>query len=707
MGATGMKELHADYPSVERTVKTLIAEGQVVELRTFGRCSVDPANPDTFPEVGWFDDHDQLIREIVRTSFVRSVTMSVNELTPSFLEGKPRNQLVKSFKGNNATDADFIRVRWICIDDDGPKRPEGVSATHDEKCKAFDSTMRIYRRLCEEYKFSPRGVYIADSGNAYNILLAVDLAVNSETSFLLKRFMRAIQKMEPETRIDQLTARSGRAIKPFGIVARKGPNTDERPHRLSHLKVFNEYPIEPISAQLLESVAGIVDAPRLTTNFTRTGFWTRELVEELWKAVHWKHSEPSEYNGGLKWTFTCLANSEHTYQPALILTNGHLGIAGCMHATCPGRTHTLEDFRKRFANQLRNFSWPNEAKGEAGGILELDCAADMEPQLIEWMWPGKIPLGKATLFSGDMDLGKSLVSVDVVARLTSGREWPDGKPNPLPPSGAIIVTSEDDPHDTVIPRLIAAGADLSRVFFIKSTPNLSSGLAQIRMLFEEHPDIRLIVWDPLAGFLGDTDINREQGVRNVLDPYVRMLADLRIASIAIGHFNKTIGLGTKQKTIGATAFTAIHRFAWSFHEDEENKEHRIIAPVKGNIAKRKVGIKFTIEGHTTTLTIKGQEIESEQPLVRWLGDSHKKADDLLARAEDRSAEAGEVKRCVTWLKEFLASGRKQVGECIRAAENEGYSNSTARRASRELDVARPHEGKTYFWELQPAEKGLF
>jgi hypothetical protein len=88
---------------------------------------------------------------------------------------------------------------------------------------------------------------------------------------------------------------------------------------------------------------------------------------------------------------------------------------------------------------------------------------------LTWLWPQKIPKGKVIFFTGKPDCGKSLTAADVIARITTGRDWPDGSKNTTPPSRVLLASSEDDPNDTLVPRLKAAGADLSKVEFVVGT----------------------------------------------------------------------------------------------------------------------------------------------------------------------------------------------------------------------------------------------
>src|SRR5262245_60333810 len=90
------------------------------------------------------------------------------------------------------------------------------------------------------------------------------------------------------------------------------------------------------------------------------------------------------------------------------------------------------------------------------------CLNDLVPRPVDWLWPHILPAGKLTLIDGDPSQGKSLMTLDLAARLTTARALPDGY-QPPEPCGVVLVGAEDNLEDTVLPRLLAAGADPRRV----------------------------------------------------------------------------------------------------------------------------------------------------------------------------------------------------------------------------------------------------
>src|SRR5881397_2909601 len=99
--------------------------------------------------------------------------------------------------------------------------------------------------------------------------------------------------------------------------------------------------------------------------------------------------------------------------------------------------------------------------------MGLRAASQIVARPVAWLWPGRLALGKLAILDGDPGVGKSLLTLDLCARLTTGRPFPDGNLGPGPAS-AIVVNGEDAAADTIVPRLHALGADLHRVFPLDS-----------------------------------------------------------------------------------------------------------------------------------------------------------------------------------------------------------------------------------------------
>jgi hypothetical protein len=176
--------------------------------------------------------------------------------------------------------------------------------------------------------------------------------------------------------------------------------------------------------------------------------------------------------------------------------------------------------------------WTLTPAMETGPILT--CLADVQPRPVSWLWPGRIPLGRITLLVGRPGEGKSFLTIDVAARVTTGTPWPDG--TDCPQGSVILISAEDDPADTIRPRLDAHYADVRRVHLLSAVRRVDddgeyerlislADVDAIEAALVRLPDCRLIVVDPIGSFLGGrTDAHRDNEVRSVLAP-IAVLAE--------------------------------------------------------------------------------------------------------------------------------------------------------------------------------------
>jgi putative DNA primase/helicase len=306
--------------------------------------------------------------------------------------------------------------------------------------------------------------------------------------------------------------------------------------------------------------------------------------------------------------------------------------------------------------------------------------ADVQAQEVSWLWPDRVPFGKFTIFAGDPGLGKSFASLWLVADVT--RQGFD----------AIILSAEDDPADTLRPRLDALGADVSRVHILKAVQmtdergaqkermlRLDLDIDQIAETIKQHPATELVVIDPLSAYMGGIDSRSDEQVRSILAPLGELASKTGVAIVCIKHLNKAEEKSAIYRAGGSIGFIAAARVAWLFVKDRSDPERRLMLLAKSNIGPDPGGKAYRIVDSE-----RGVRIEWESGTVQiGLEDALRPASGYRESVLDEAT---------VWLREMLGSGSKQATEVTKAAKDAGYTSATLRRAAKALGVAKAREG---------------
>jgi len=341
--------------------------------------------------------------------------------------------------------------------------------------------------------------------------------------------------------------------------------------------------------------------------------------------------------------------------------------------------------------------------------------ADVAPTKLEFLWPGRLPLGKLTLLAGDPNLGKSLVTLDLAARVSTGTPWPDRRDQPNPPGGVVLLSAEDDVADTIRPRLDVARADVTKIVALQGVEyrnaetgrrgirafNLEFDLPELEHAIRQTADCRLIVIDPISSYLGRTDSHRNAEVRGVLAPLAELAARHRVAMLAVTHLTKNYGGKAMYRPTGSLAFMAAARAAWLVVKDPKEHGRRLLLPVKANLTRDPTGLAYSVESRTLPGI-------GEIGVVAWEdGIVELSADDAIAIELDQGRGAATaLDEAAEWLREVLSHGPVEVRRVEADAKACGLSVRTIRRAKREIGaIARKESfGGGWSWAL-PAEGG--
>jgi energy-coupling factor transporter ATP-binding protein EcfA2 len=322
----------------------------------------------------------------------------------------------------------------------------------------------------------------------------------------------------------------------------------------------------------------------------------------------------------------------------------------------------------------------------------------IRPEAVRWLWDGFLAAGKLHVMAGAPGTGKTTLALALAAIITSAGRWPDGSRSE---QGQVLIWSgEDDPADTLVPRLMAAGADMSRVHFVGPARDGSEVIPfdparhfpALVAAANVVGEVSLVIVDPIVSAVtGDSNKNAE--VRRGLQPLVDAAGQLGAAVLGISHFSKgTAGRDVVERITGSVAFGAVARVALATAKlPDEEGGGRILVRAKNNLGPDGGGFGYELQ----------QVVVREAPgitasSVVWGDPITGNARELLALAEGEAdgSEKGAAHEAEKWLLELLddeggSVDRRRVMDAARAA---GFSERTVQRARTSLDLTATQMG---------------
>lgn len=341
---------------------------------------------------------------------------------------------------------------------------------------------------------------------------------------------------------------------------------------------------------------------------------------------------------------------------------------------------------------LQNYDPWNE------GRLVSVCASEIAIEPVEWIWPGRLAVGKHTCIAGEPGASKSQLTMHVASTISMAAAWPcgEGRSNA---GSVIILSAEDGAADTIIPRLHAAGADLGRIHIVSAVREEKGGRRAFSLqtdlsLLEEEVkrigDVSLIIIDPVSSYMGKTDSHKNAEVRGVLEPIGEFAERMRVAVLSVTHFSKAGANSTTKalhRFIGSIAFVGAPRIALAVIEDSD-KDRRLLLHAKNNLAPPPLGLAYRIQ--EKIVGDAGRAVTA--PYVEWdhehvsLTANEALAADNGLDTRPASAEAEE------FLREILSDGPVAAKQVKAECDAAGLSWATLRRAKDSLGI-KPHKVK--------------
>jgi AAA domain/Bifunctional DNA primase/polymerase, N-terminal len=347
---------------------------------------------------------------------------------------------------------------------------------------------------------------------------------------------------------------------------------------------------------------------------------------------------------------------------------------------------------------------------EAGDDDLVIAAADqLEMCGVDWLWPGRFARGKFGLVAGLPDMGKGQIAAFITAAVTASIALPCDEG--IAPQGNVIwFNAEDGERDTVLPRLIAAGADPKRVHFVNGarvggenkTFSLVTDLRLLRRAIEKIGNVVLVIIDPVSAYLGvgKVDGRSATDVRGVLTPLKDMAEELHVAVIGIAHFNKKDDIKSALLRVSdSIAYVAAARHVYAVLDDPEDKNSKLFVKAKNNLARDTKALRYGMSlkkvGHDAKL---GVDIEA--PFIVW----YPQHVEITANEAMQAASGHTAKReAREFLLDRLETGPAKQNDILDEAKQEGIAEKTLRRAKKDLGVkSRKERGKIdgeWLWEL--------
>ena len=297
-------------------------------------------------------------------------------------------------------------------------------------------------------------------------------------------------------------------------------------------------------------------------------------------------------------------------------------------------------------------------------LVPMLCYEDIEQTSVEWLWFPYLPFGKLTIIQGNPGEGKTYFAMMLTAACTNRKTFPNMEE--IEPFNVIYQTAEDGMGDTIKPRLVEAGADLSRVMVIDDTEEaLTLSDDRIEKAIRQN-QVRLLIIDPVQAFIGaDVDMNRANEVRPVFRKLGMIAEKTGCAIVLIGHLNKSSGTQSTYRGLGSIDIMAAVRSLLFIGKVKKDPTTRVLIHEKSSLAP---------PGETMAFKLGDEEG------FRWVGAYEISADDLLDGKEGKPTET-KLQRGTKLIYELLADGNAvTIRELDEKAKSQGISQRTMREA---------------------------
>jgi hypothetical protein len=349
--------------------------------------------------------------------------------------------------------------------------------------------------------------------------------------------------------------------------------------------------------------------------------------------------------------------------------------------------------------------------------------SSLKPRPVTFAVPEYIPLGKLVMVAGDGGHGKTFLTIGLTADVTQGQcafglEYPD----PLQ-GDVLLISCEDDYEDTVLPRLLAAGADVSRVHRVDGVRGNDGKLLPFSMAhyerMEQHlaanPDIRLVIIDPAGAYIGRTGIDdhRDSELRALLGPMAEVAGRRAVTILLVKHINRNTGAAAVHRVTGSSGYVNTVRAAFLVAPDPDEPERKFLLPIKFNLGRKPPGLAYRVVGladgergpilapFTDLAEDDRQRLGEQLCRLDWEGTVDADPNEVLSRPGGSPRGPSKVEQAVEWLREFLKEFAYPSDEVFAAGASAGFTEKNLYAAKKQLVITASLMGfqQKWWWGL--------
>lgn len=323
---------------------------------------------------------------------------------------------------------------------------------------------------------------------------------------------------------------------------------------------------------------------------------------------------------------------------------------------------------------------------------------------IHWLEAGRIAMGKVNMIAGDPGLGKSFMTMELAARASRGEIGSSM-------ARVVVMSAEDDPCDTIAPRLRNMAANLNNIHFIEGIRREPGGsidlltldrdMERFEEMIEDLAPVSLIVIDPISAYMGKADSNNNAEVRAVLARLSTLAARTGAAVVCVTHLNKDNGSGRKAvyRTMGSLAFTAaartvqlVTKYEPSDHEqDEHAKDKRIVSMVKNNLGRIQPARVFVVRDGICTWIDEEVDIDADHF--------------ANGRVTFDAPETG-TDKALEFLSRVLCVEPRPSSEIFERGAAQGLSKDMLKGAKKAMGAVSFKRGPIWYWSRDQPDKSF-